>query len=122
MFYYEGYYYNFYYAPGSGLNTVKLARTMTPQNASSWEHITTLPWHRNGCVILRKQPPHYVLVSGTARKVAGLPLLALCARDRPLTVPRCLYFSLPAFLVWRSTVASPWSWYEHLKFCDHGES
>eukprot|EP01012_Entosiphon_sulcatum_P026122 TRINITY_DN31519_c0_g1_i1.p1 TRINITY_DN31519_c0_g1~~TRINITY_DN31519_c0_g1_i1.p1 ORF type:complete len:331 (-),score=44.15 TRINITY_DN31519_c0_g1_i1:8-1000(-) len=70
---YEGYYYNFYYAPGPGQNTVKLARTKTPLVASSWEHITTLPWHRNGCVLLRKQPPHYVLY-GESPPLAGVGL------------------------------------------------
>ena len=28
--------------------TVKLAKTQTPLDASSWQHITTLDWHRNG--------------------------------------------------------------------------
>jgi hypothetical protein len=66
-----GYYYNFYYGqPGSGgpgapcvghLCTVSLKRTKTPLNASSWEFIATLPWHRNGCCIRRKTPPHYCI-------------------------------------------------------------
>eukprot|EP01121_Diplochlamys_sp_Union-15-3_P004032 TRINITY_DN13_c0_g1_i1.p2 TRINITY_DN13_c0_g1~~TRINITY_DN13_c0_g1_i1.p2 ORF type:complete len:344 (-),score=69.43 TRINITY_DN13_c0_g1_i1:93-1124(-) len=59
--FYEGFYYNYYYAPGTEPYTVKLAKTKTPLNATSWEHVATLPWHRNGCLLLRDQPPHYVL-------------------------------------------------------------
>jgi len=74
VFYHDGYYYNFYYAPGSGLDTVKLAKTKTPQDPSSWEHVTTLPWHRNGCVILRHSPPHYVLYGEGPDPLPGLGL------------------------------------------------
>ena len=66
-----GFYYNFYYGQaGSGgpgppcaghLCTVSLKRTKTPLNASSWEFIATVPWHRNGCCIQRKTPPHYCI-------------------------------------------------------------
>jgi len=59
--FYNGEYYNYYYAAGTGLYTVKLAKTKTPLNASSWEHVATLPWHRNGCLILRDKLPHYIL-------------------------------------------------------------
>ena len=58
---YDNYYYLFYYrspaVPGSGCSgpqcTVQLARTRTPLNASSYERISVLPWHRNGCCIIR---------------------------------------------------------------------
>lgn len=72
-----GYYYNFYYGQaGSGgppcaghLCTVSLKRTRNPLNASSWEFIATLPWHRNGCCIRRKTPPHYCIFGeGSSRK------------------------------------------------------
>jgi len=59
-FFYNDFYYNFYYAPvntsdptcNSSQCSVKFAKTKTPLNASSWQHITTLPWHRNGCCTL----------------------------------------------------------------------
>ena len=76
-----GNYYNFYYDyPGQGsggpgppcvgrLCTVSLKRTKTPLNASSWEFIATVPWHRNGCCILRKTPPHYCIFGeGSSQK------------------------------------------------------
>ena len=58
---YDKHYYLFYYrspaAPGSGCSgpqcTVQLSRTRTPLNASSYEKISVLPWHRNGCCIIR---------------------------------------------------------------------
>jgi hypothetical protein len=51
----DSFYYNFYFANydssnpdhcvgGGNLCTVKLARSKTPLQASSWQHITTLPW------------------------------------------------------------------------------
>lgn len=58
-------YYNFYYrqinepvglvrcAPKNPQCRVRLARTRTPLNASSWEPIGTFPWHRNGCCAMR---------------------------------------------------------------------
>ena len=60
-FVYDGYYYNFYYrgAPLPGTNctgsqcTVALAKTQTPLDAASWKPLATLPWHRNGCCIMR---------------------------------------------------------------------
>jgi hypothetical protein len=73
-----GFYYNFYYGTGQGggsgppctgrLCTVSLKRTRTPLNASSWELIATLPWHRNGCCIQRKTPPHYCIFGEGASK------------------------------------------------------
>ena len=55
------FYYNFYYSGSSNDTagppcegdqcTVKLAKTRTPLNASSWEPVALLPWHRNGCCI-----------------------------------------------------------------------
>jgi len=32
---------------------VQLSRTKTPLDASSYEYVTTLPWHRNGCCWIR---------------------------------------------------------------------
>ena len=52
----DGFYYLFYYKSPARTHdcsgpqcTVALSRTQTPLNATSWEHIATLPWHRNGC-------------------------------------------------------------------------
>ena len=54
-------YYNFYYRgtnepigrricpQANNQCRVRLARTQTPLDASSWEAIGTFPWHRNGC-------------------------------------------------------------------------
>lgn len=58
---FDGYYYLFYYrspaVPESKCVgdqcTVQLSRTKTPLNASSWEYVATLPWHRNGCCWIR---------------------------------------------------------------------
>lgn len=60
-FLYDGYYYNFYFFGDSKADpkcksdqcTVKLSKTKTPLDASSWQRVTTLPWHRNGCCIMR---------------------------------------------------------------------
>ena len=56
----DGYYYLFYYhSPNTDVRchgaqcTVPLARTKTPTVAASYEHVRTLPWHRNGCCIVR---------------------------------------------------------------------
>eukprot|EP00039_Didymoeca_costata_P002135 m.57738 g.57738 ORF g.57738 m.57738 type:complete len:451 (+) comp11128_c0_seq1:75-1427(+) len=59
----DGWFYNFAYGENSeqakndgctdGTCTVILARSQTPLNTSSWQHIGTYPWHRNGCCILR---------------------------------------------------------------------
>jgi len=62
--YWEGWYYLFYYASGSGLNTVYLRKTKTPDDPSSWEKVApnnTYPWHRNGCMLYRNTPPHYCI-------------------------------------------------------------
>ena len=58
---YDGYYYLFYYRSPAvsqskctgDLCNVQLSRTKTPLNASSYEYIATLPWHRNGCCWIR---------------------------------------------------------------------
>ena len=59
---YEGWYYNFYYSgsgPGSDprcagpLCTVRLAKSRTPLVAASWRQLRTLPWHRNGCCVMK---------------------------------------------------------------------
>lgn len=71
-FVYDELYYNYYYMPGEGLNTVQLARTRTPLNASSWEHVATLPWHRNGCIILRDDGTHYVIYGEGPPELPGL--------------------------------------------------
>ena len=41
--------------------SVRLAKTQTPLSNTSWQHITTLPWHRNGCCIRRPEPPHFCI-------------------------------------------------------------
>ena len=41
--------------------SVRLAKTQTPLSNTSWQHITTLPWHRNGCCIRRSAPPHFCI-------------------------------------------------------------
>ena len=58
-------YYNFYYreinepvgtqmcSQSNPQCRVRLARTRTPLNASSWTAIGTYPWHRNGCCAMR---------------------------------------------------------------------
>eukprot|EP01006_Ploeotia_vitrea_P044893 TRINITY_DN66882_c4_g11_i1.p1 TRINITY_DN66882_c4_g11~~TRINITY_DN66882_c4_g11_i1.p1 ORF type:complete len:339 (+),score=17.60 TRINITY_DN66882_c4_g11_i1:25-1017(+) len=60
--YYDGYYYLFYYASGVGERTVYIRRSNTPLDPDSWQRLSApLPWHRNGCVLLREKPPHYVI-------------------------------------------------------------
>eukprot|EP00658_Telonema_sp_P-2_P073583 TRINITY_DN62677_c0_g1_i1.p1 TRINITY_DN62677_c0_g1~~TRINITY_DN62677_c0_g1_i1.p1 ORF type:complete len:308 (+),score=51.27 TRINITY_DN62677_c0_g1_i1:91-1014(+) len=57
----DPWYYLFYYrfpvATGSKCVgeqcTVQLSRTVTPLVPGSWERIATLPWHRNGCCLVR---------------------------------------------------------------------
>jgi len=60
---------NFWYQPGSSSScsgsqcTVALGFSKDPLNASSWsaEDPIRLPWHRNGCLLLRNSPPHYAI-------------------------------------------------------------
>jgi hypothetical protein len=60
-FLYDDHFYNFYYRGGvlNGTSctgpqcTVALAKTQTPLDAASWTPIATLPWHRNGCCVMR---------------------------------------------------------------------
>jgi hypothetical protein len=57
-----GYYWMYIYGDGSGVNTVYLYKSKTPLDASTWAPVTgQLPWHRNGCVILRPNGTHFVL-------------------------------------------------------------
>ena len=64
--------YLYYYASGSGQATVYLRRTLTPFNSSSWEEVVgALPWHRNGCTIVRPTGPHYVFF-GESPPLPGL--------------------------------------------------
>lgn len=57
----DGFFYLFYYRgpPSAGSAcvgsqcTVQLSRTQTPTVAGSYERIAVLPWHRNGCCIVR---------------------------------------------------------------------
>lgn len=56
--FYEGWYYNFAYGTNASQAkmdgcvgtqcTVVLARSQTPLDARSWQHISTYNWHRNG--------------------------------------------------------------------------
>ena len=62
----------FVYAPGSGQSTVYAFSTATPLQPSSWARLGgALPWHRNGCVILRDDGRHYVFF-GEAGPLPGL--------------------------------------------------
>lgn len=67
IFFHDGFYYMFYYASGSGESTVYLRKTTTPLDPASWESVLPkpLPWHRNGCVVLRESGPHYVIFGET---------------------------------------------------------
>eukprot|EP01084_Bolivina_argentea_P201589 344568_1 len=61
-----GIYYNFYWAGNHnnhGAATLDFAIDVhgNPYNSSSWNMTTILPWNRNGCLIIRKTLPHYVL-------------------------------------------------------------
>ena len=70
----DGFYYNFYYAadpgkvPGPACEgaqcTVKLARSRQPLNASSWQPVAALPWHRNGCCIRKPKGERTYCVFG----------------------------------------------------------
>jgi len=74
-----GYYLLYYYASGPGQQTVYLRRSRTPLDPSSWELVVgQLPWHRNGCLILRPNGTHYVIF-GEVRTLAGE---CECARVR----------------------------------------
>jgi predicted GH43/DUF377 family glycosyl hydrolase len=65
--------YLYYFAAGAGQATVYLRRTLTPMNVSSWEPVlgAPLPWHRNGCTIVRPSGPHYVFF-GESPPLPGL--------------------------------------------------
>eukprot|EP01113_Clastostelium_recurvatum_P030210 TRINITY_DN3660_c0_g1_i3.p1 TRINITY_DN3660_c0_g1~~TRINITY_DN3660_c0_g1_i3.p1 ORF type:complete len:249 (+),score=24.30 TRINITY_DN3660_c0_g1_i3:403-1149(+) len=72
----DGWYYLFYYAYGLGESTVYLRKTQTPSNVSSWQRVgNALPWHRNGCVLVRSEPPHYVLF-GESPPLPGIGIAA----------------------------------------------
>lgn len=72
FFFYDGYYYLYYYASGTGQETVYLRRTQTPLQMDSWQLVASLlPWHRNGCVIIRASGPHYVIF-GESPPLPGL--------------------------------------------------
>jgi predicted GH43/DUF377 family glycosyl hydrolase len=64
--------YLYYYASGAGQATVYLRRTRTPLDLASWELVVgALPWHRNGCAIVRESGPHYVFF-GESPPLPGL--------------------------------------------------
>jgi hypothetical protein len=64
--------YLYYFASGAGQATVYLRRSQTPLNLSSWEEVASaLPWHRNGCTVLRPSGPHYVFF-GESPPLPGL--------------------------------------------------
>jgi predicted GH43/DUF377 family glycosyl hydrolase len=72
VFIFDGFYWLFYYGKGVGQNTVFLRRTKTPIVMDSWELIASdLPWHRNGCVIVREDGTHYVIF-GESPPLPGL--------------------------------------------------
>ena len=51
---------------------VYLRKTRTPWDLTSWELVASeLPWHRNGCVVLRDDGTHYV-VFGESPPLPGL--------------------------------------------------
>eukprot|EP00756_Hemistasia_phaeocysticola_P055020 Hpha_TRINITY_DN30935_c0_g1::TRINITY_DN30935_c0_g1_i1::g.112389::m.112389 len=68
----DGYYYLFYYGDAptvtpsckSGECKVQFSRSRTPTVASSWERIATLPWHRNGCCVVRPVGQRTVCIWG----------------------------------------------------------
>ena len=65
-------YYLYYFASGPGQQTVYLRRTQTPLQLDSWKLVASqLPWHRNGCVIVRPSGPHYVMF-GESPPLPGL--------------------------------------------------
>ena len=66
-------YYLYYFANGVGQATVFLRRTATPLDGASWEHVAgPLPWHRNGCVILRPNGLNYVIWGETSAVGIGI--------------------------------------------------
>ena len=66
-------YYLYYFAAGVGQATVYLRKTRTPQDGSSWLPVAgPLPWHRNGCVILRSDGLHYVIWGETSAVGIGI--------------------------------------------------
>jgi predicted GH43/DUF377 family glycosyl hydrolase len=68
----NGWYYLFYYANGVNQSTVYLRKTKTPADLTSWQRVgPVLPWHRNGCVLIRPSPPHYVIF-GEAPPLPGV--------------------------------------------------
>jgi predicted GH43/DUF377 family glycosyl hydrolase len=70
----DGYFYLYYFASGPGQNTVYLRKSNDPVNASSWELVVAqLPWHRNGCVILRPGNPagHLVIYGESGGPTKG---------------------------------------------------
>lgn len=74
IFEYNGDTYLYYFASGQGQSTVYLRKTSTPLDPSSWTHVAgPLPWHRNGCVILREDGTHFVLF-GESPPLPGLGL------------------------------------------------
>eukprot|EP00696_Hemimastix_kukwesjijk_P000174 gnl/Hemi2/10242_TR3538_c1_g7_i1.p1 gnl/Hemi2/10242_TR3538_c1_g7~~gnl/Hemi2/10242_TR3538_c1_g7_i1.p1 ORF type:complete len:256 (-),score=69.42 gnl/Hemi2/10242_TR3538_c1_g7_i1:46-813(-) len=74
VFFWAGYYYMYYYASGTGQSTVYLRRSATPLDLNSWELVASqLPWHRNGCVVVRPDGTHYV-VFGESPPLPGLGL------------------------------------------------
>eukprot|EP00462_Mataza_sp_D1_P007612 CAMPEP_0175125134 /NCGR_PEP_ID=MMETSP0087-20121206/3151_1 /TAXON_ID=136419 /ORGANISM="Unknown Unknown, Strain D1" /LENGTH=303 /DNA_ID=CAMNT_0016406945 /DNA_START=160 /DNA_END=1071 /DNA_ORIENTATION=- len=59
-FLYNGWYYNFYFYGNPNSTkcsgpqcTVKLSKTKSPLVAESWQEVTVLPWHRNGCCLMK---------------------------------------------------------------------
>ena len=69
----DGFYYMYIFGNGAGQATVYLYRTATPLVPSSWKSMlpAPLPWHRNGCVILRPNGTHYVIF-GEAGPLPGV--------------------------------------------------
>jgi predicted GH43/DUF377 family glycosyl hydrolase len=54
--------YLYTFCPGPGQNTVCLSKASNPLDISTWKPVVAnLPWHRNGCVILREDGNHYVI-------------------------------------------------------------
>lgn len=67
VIFYDGYYWLYYYAAGKGQSTVYLRKTKTPLDPASWTTVlpVPLPWHRNGCVLIRPDGHHYVIFGET---------------------------------------------------------
>ena len=73
VFFYEGFYFLFYFASGVGQATVYLRKSRTPQDGASWLPVAgPLPWHRNGCVVLRDDGLHYVIWGETSAVGIGI--------------------------------------------------